>query len=133
MTKEKLMQVYYIDKEITAWKKELEKIRAAREVSAVRLTGVPGRKSAICDKVAENAAAAADTERKIRQKLLELEKARNEVTNYILSIPDCQTRLIFKLRCLNLLSWNAVADEIGGMNSEYSVKKRFYRYLESCG
>ncbi len=82
--------------------------------------------------MAEIAVKTAEIKRKIEEKLLELEKAKNEVTGYILGIDDCQTRLIFKLRCLNLLSWNAVADQVGGMNSEDSVKKRFYRYLERC-
>ncbi|MBO5059971.1 MAG: hypothetical protein J6C82_03565 [Clostridia bacterium] len=133
MTKEDLMQVYYIDKEITAWKNELERIKNSVQVSGIRYSGMPKRKGQLDDKVAELAVSIAETERKISQKLLELEKAKSEVTSYILNIDDCQTRLIFKLRCINLMSWNAVADEIGGMNSEYSVKKRFYRYLEKCG
>lgn len=132
MTKEDLMQVYYIDKEITSWKNELESIRRASVVSGTKW-GVYGKTKGVnSDKVAEIAVKTAETQRKIEQKLLELEKAKNEVTRYILSIDDCQTRLIFKLRCLNLLSWNAVADQVGGMNSEDSVKKRFYRYLKKC-
>lgn len=132
MTKEDLMQVYYIDKEITSWKNELESIRRASVVSGTKW-GVYGKTKGVnSDKVSEIAVKTAETQRKIEQKLLELEKVKNEVTSYILSIDDCQTRLIFKLRCLNLLSWNAVADQVGGMNSEDSVKKRFYRYLEKC-
>ena len=132
MTKEDLMQVYYIDKEITSWKNELESIRRASVVSGTKW-GVYGKTKGVnSDKVSEIAVKTAETQRKIEQKLLELEKVKNEVTSYILSIDDCQTRLIFKLRCLNLLSWNAVADQIGGMNSEDTVKKRFYRYLEKC-
>ena len=132
MTKEDLMQVYYIDKEITSWKNELESIRRASAVSGVKWGAYGRAKGVNSDKVSEIAVKTAETQRKIEQKLLELEKAKNEVTGYILSIDDCQTRLIFKLRCLNLLSWNAVADQVGGMNSEDSVKKRFYRYLEKC-
>ena len=82
--------------------------------------------------VAQAASLIADTERKIKNKLLELELARSEIIRYIMDIDDCQTRLIFKLRCLDHMTWNEVADKVGGMNSEYSVKKRFYRYLEKC-
>lgn len=132
MTKEELMQVYYLDKEIAAWKEELERIRSTLEMSAVGVgTGIRG-KGKYADKVADAAISIAETEQKIRKKLVELEKAKSRITNYILGIDDCQTRLIFKLRCLDLLNWNDVADEVGGMNSEYSVKKRFYRYLEKC-
>lgn len=133
MTKEELMQVYYLNKEIAAWKEELERIRSTPEISAMGV-GVKTRSyGKYADKVADTAVSIAETEQKIRKKLVELEEARSKVTNYILAIDDCQTRLIFKLRCLDLLNWNAVADKVGGMNSEYSVKKRFYRYLEKCG
>ncbi len=132
MTKEDLMQVYYIDKEITSWKNELESIRNASVISGTKWRAGGRPKGIGSDKVAEIAVKTAEIKRKIEEKLLELEKAKNEVTGYILSIDDCQTRLIFKLRCLNLLSWNAVADQVGGMNSEDTVKKRFYRYLEKC-
>ena len=131
MTKDELMQVFYLNKEITAWKDELERIKNISVPSAMRF----GTKSngKIADKVADTVLSIAQTEQKIRKKLVELECARDRITNYILDIDDCQTRLIFKLRCLDLLNWNDVADEVGGMNSEYSVKKRFYRYLEKCG
>lgn len=133
MTKEELMQVYYLNKEIAAWKEELERIRSTPEISAIRAGAQIKGRGKYADRVADAAISIAETEQRIKKKLVELEEARSKVTNYILAIDDCQTRLIFKLRCLDLLNWNAVADEVGGMNSEYSVKKRFYRYLEKCG
>lgn len=104
MTKDDLMQIYYIDKEIKTWQDELQHTNFSSE-----------------------------TKDKIKKKLAELKIAKDKITNYILTIDDCQTRLIFKLRCLNLMTWNDVADRIGGMNSEYTVKKRFYRYLKKEG
>ncbi len=132
MTKENLMKVYYIEKEITSWKEELKRMEDSAYISGMRMGMICKSGGKIADKVADVAIKKAETERKIKQKLIELENAKDEVTNYILNIDDPQTRLIFKLRCLNLLSWNQVADEVGGMNSENSVKKRFYRYLEKC-
>lgn len=131
VTKEDLMQVYYIEKEIDLWKEELEKIRQTSYVTGARISG-GSKTSRISDKVAEVALRKAEIEEKIKRKVIELEDVKNEVTMYILAIDDPQTRLIFKLRCLNLMSWNEVADKVGGMNSEYSVKKRFYRYLDKC-
>ena len=131
MKREELMKVYYLDKEITEWKEEIEKIRDNAMPKGVRFDG--GRSSGrYADVVAQAAAMIADTEKKIKKKLLELECARNEIIHYIMDIDDCQTRLIFKLRCLDHMTWNEVADKVGGMNSEYSVKKRFYRYLDKC-
>ena len=103
MTKNDLMQAYYIDREIDLWTEEEKKL----ENSIQR--------------------------QKISKKISELQRKRQEIIDFIMSIDDPQTRLIVKLRCYNLLSWNAVADKIGGMNSEYTVKKRFYRFLKKAG
>ena len=103
MTKDDLMQIYYLDKEIESWLEDEKKLK----------TG--------------------ERKRQIEKRLSELKKKRQEIVNFIFTIEDPQTRLIVKLRCFNLLSWNAVADRIGGMNSEYTVKKRFYRFLEKAG
>ena len=132
MRREDLMKVYYLDKEITEWKEEIKRIRDRAMPKSVQYGAFKTKKVTPADLVAEAAVMIADTERKIRKKLLELELARNEIIRYIMDIEDCQTRLIFKLRCLDNMSWNEVADRVGGMNSEYSVKKRFYRYLEKC-
>lgn len=131
MSREELMKVYYLDKEIAEWKEEIERIRASVLPKGVRFGTVSGS-GKYQDMVAEAASMIADTEKKIKKKLLELEMARSEIIHYIMDIDDCQTRLIFKLRCLDHMTWNEVADKVGGMNSEYSVKKRFYRYLEKC-
>ena len=132
MRKEELMKVYYLDKEIAEWKEEIRRIR---ERAMPRCAGF-AKNTTGCGKYADVvacvAAQVADAEKKIRKKLLELESARSEIVKYIMSIDDSQTRLIFKLRCLDNMSWNQVADRVGGMNSENSVKKRFYRYLEKC-
>jgi hypothetical protein len=103
MTRNDLIKAYYIGKEIESWKKEEKELKSC----ALR--------------------------RKISEKLLELEKKKQEIFDFVMSIDDPQTRLIVKLRCFDLLSWNAVADRVGGMNSEYTVKKRFYRFLEKAG
>lgn len=131
MSREELMKVYYLDKEIAEWREEIKRIRESALPKGVRFDSISGG-SRCTDVVAQAAAMIADTEKKIKKKLLELEMARSEIIRYIMDIDDCQTRLIFKLRCLDHMTWNEVADKVGGMNSEYSVKKRFYRYLEKC-
>lgn len=132
MRREDLMKVYYLDKEITEWKEEIKRIRESAMPKSIHSNAFTKSSGRHTDTVAQAAVMIADTEKKIRKKLAELEAARNEIVRYILDIDDSQTRLIFKLRCLDHMSWNQVADRVGGMNSEYSVKKRFYRYLEKC-
>ena len=103
MTKNDLMQAYYIDREIQSWTEEEKKLKDDKQ------------------KI------------KIKKKISELQGKRQEIIDFIMGIDDPQTRLIVKLRCYNLLTWNAVADKIGGMNSEDTVKKRFYRFLKKAG
>lgn len=103
MSKNDLMQIYYLDKEIESWNEDRKYIKDGTK------------------------------KKQIEEKLSELKEKRQEIVNFIMGIEDPQIRLIVKLRCFNLLSWNAVADRIGGMNSEYTVKKRFYRFLEKMG
>jgi len=103
MTANDLMQAYYLEKEIESWKSDEDLLKKMSEFP------------------------------KMDVKIKELRQKKEDIVNFIMNIEDSQTRLIFKLRCFNLLSWNAVADKIGGMNSEYTVKKRFYRYLKKKG
>ena len=103
MTANDLMQAYYLEKEIESWQSDEEMLKEMNGFS------------------------------KVNGKIKELKQKKEDILNFIMGIDDSQTRLIFKLRCFDMLSWNAVADRIGGMNSEYTVKKRFYRYLKKKG
>ena len=60
----------------------------------------------------------------------ELLETLNEVEEFIASISDSHIRRIVNLRVIDGLSWNEVARKIGG-NTEDSVKKAFYRFMEN--
>ena len=133
MTRQELMQVQYIKIEINELKEELQKVRE-KAFPRTTIGGiVSGRKSFRHSRVEEVGIKAVGLEKKIREKIEELEKIYEEVMSFIMDIDDSQTRLIFKLKCLDCVTWNQVADKIGGGNTEYSVKKRFYRYLDKQG
>ena len=71
--------------------------------------------------------------RKATLQLLEddlLEKT-NEIEEFIASVEDSRMRRIITLRFTDNLSWNKVADRIGGNYTEDSVKKAFYRFMEN--
>ena len=59
---------------------------------------------------------------------MELMETLNQVEEFIASVED--SRMI-TLRFIDNLSWNKVADRIGGNNTEDSVKKAFYRFMEN--
>lgn len=59
----------------------------------------------------------------IDEKILEVEK-------FMADIGDSRIRRIIDLRYIRNLSWNDVAAKIGGGNTEDTVKKQFYRFME---
>lgn len=61
---------------------------------------------------------------------LELLEALNQVEEFIASVDDSRIRRIITLRFIDNLSWNKVADIIGGNNTEDSVRKAFTRFME---
>lgn len=62
---------------------------------------------------------------------MELMETLNQVEEFIASVEDSRMRRIITLRFIDNLSWNKVADRIGGNNTEDSVKKAFYRFMEN--
>lgn len=70
-------------------------------------------------------------ERRNMLSVLELDSLNqvNQIERFIVGIKDSHTRRIVRLRVLDGLSWNEVADAIGGGNTEDSVKKVYYRYI----
>ena len=61
---------------------------------------------------------------------MELLETLNRVEEFIASIKDSHIRRIISLRIVDNLSWNKVADRIGGGNTEGSVKMAFQRFME---
>ena len=61
---------------------------------------------------------------------MELLETLNEVEAFISSVKDSHMRRIISLRVVDGLSWNKVADYIGGGNTEGSVKMSFQRFME---
>ena len=57
------------------------------------------------------------------------DKSEKEVREFIDSIEDNRTKVIFKLRFLCGFKWEAVAVMIGGGNTEKAVKSTCYRFL----
>lgn len=72
------------------------------------------------------------SQRKSTLELLEFDllKKTNEVEEFITGIDDSRIRRIINLRFLENLSWNKVADHIGGGNTEGSIKMAFQRFME---
>ena len=54
----------------------------------------------------------------------------NQVEEFISSVDDSMMRRIINLRFIEKMSWGKIANKIGGGNTEDSIKKAFYRFME---
>lgn len=136
MTRTDLEQIYYLHRELRMWERELERLRGRSLVQSPHPTLGPqpnaSHGSGVSDKVADRAAETADLERLIAAKRDEIQELRDKAVAYIYGIPDSLTRQVVYYRCVSLFSWRRVAYEVGGNNTEESVKKHYYRFFESC-
>lgn len=130
MNNEILSEAFYLEQEIDEWKKQLARLKDASLTPTLSMDKERVSGGRCADSTGDLATEIADLERKIRKKVYQLTRMKNRIAEYILGIEDSQTRLIFHMRVFDLMTWNAIADKIGGMNSEDSVKKRYYRYLK---
>lgn len=96
------------------------------------ITGMP-HASGAQDKVGNLVIEMEDVLEELVRLEAEMEQVKQKITSYIETIPDIQTRLIFRLRFLRCMTWDEVAAAIGGRNTGKNVSNRCYRYLESGG
>ena len=131
MTLQELSQLYWLNREIERDVRRLEELKdRAYSVSASKITGMPRGGNIAGSTIDRNAAEIADLEAIIAAKITQCMHERNRLERYIANIPDSLTRQIFTLRFVNGLSWLQVAFSIGGANTEDSVKKICYRYVD---
>lgn len=128
MTLEELSQHFKLLERLDRDKEILENLRSAAIPGAQVLTGMP-HAPGVRDKVGDLAVEIADMEDQI--KALEKDIAENgkKVSEWISTIENDQTRIIFRLRFLRCLTWKEVATVVGGKNTEAGVKMICYRYL----
>ena len=131
MTLKELSQLYYLKKEIKKYEQRLDiaQTRATRATSDPTATIITRGKSSSKEEVY------AETEEEIKKCIdnLRIKCKREElkIIKYIETIPDSLTRSIFNLRFIELKTWLQVANALGGNNTEDSVKKICYRYLDT--
>ena len=61
---------------------------------------------------------------------MELLETLNQVEEFIASVKDSRMRRIITLRFIDNLSWNKVADRIGGGNTEDGIRMSFERFMK---
>mgnify|MGYP000948417542 CR=1 FL=1 len=129
MNKRELSQLYYLNREIGQLKSRIEELECIAVSDTSRITGMP-HVTGISDKVGRYAAEIADLKELLDLNLKKCFYELNRLNRYIEGIDDSQMRMIMTLRYVNGLSWRQIAFNIGGGNTEDSIKKLAYRYLK---
>lgn len=129
MTKEELKQIYYLNKEIKMWQRELERIRCKSLVKGQEITGMPFV-SGTSDKVGDMAVEKAEIETVIKGLLAKIQLQRKCILEYIESIDDPEMRQILYLRSVSCMNWYQIAKELGEGYSADAVKQRYYRHFK---
>lgn len=128
MTRDELEQIYYLNRELRKLERELEELTAKSLIQSPLPNASHG--SGVSDKVGRLAQERVDTEQLIRDKKAEIQHQRDKALEYIYNIPDSLIRQVVYYRCVSLMSWKRVAYEVGGKNTEESVKKVYYRFFK---
>lgn len=129
MTLQDLNQHAQLRRELAKAERLRENLRTAAEPGAQALTGlphVPGWRDKLGDLAAEIADVSGEIER-LRARIREQEP---DISAFIHSIWDGQTRTIFHLRFLRGLGWGDIARAVGGGNTAGSVRIICHRYLK---
>lgn len=131
MTLNELSQLYWLNREIEMDQERLAELeQKATSISSPNLSGVPGGSNHFDNKTQRYVADIVDLQMIILAKQQQCIHERNRLERYIATIPDSLTRQVFTLRFINGLPWRQVAAHIGGNNTEDSVKKTCYRYID---
>ena len=130
MTVREMSQLYYLNREIVQLERQLEELECLAEGTTQAITGMP-HGSGTSDKVGRYAVRIADLRSMIDNRKAHCWDELNRLNAYIDGVEDSLTRQILTLRYVNGLSWQQVADSVGGANTEGSVKQLAYRYLKA--
>ena len=131
MTVKELSQLYWLGREIEADKrrlKELEDLAGAPPIA--HLTGMPRGSNDTARKIERVAAEIVDLQAIIAARQIQCIHERARLERWINEIPDSVTRQIFQARFVDGKSWGEVAADVGGPNTEGSVKMACSRYLK---
>lgn len=131
-----MVDIDYIDKYMLAVKALskntaiLESFRA-KTLSAVQIDGMPHSICGATDMVCDLAIEILELKNCITKLKTQVEEMEKEISSYIDSIDDLQTRMIVRLRVLRHLQWASVAYLIGDNCTAEMVRKSYRRHFNT--
>lgn len=132
MTRDKLSQIFYINKELKMWEEELQALREKSLMKSKQITDMPfANTNETGNPVEQLVIQITDIEMIILGKKKELEIERTRLMQFIDNIDDSLMRMIVKYRCMDCLTWEGVASKVGGTNTADSVRKMYVRFCHA--
>ena len=128
MTVKELQQLFYLERIIQHEKDRLDELRASVDLHSPGLSDMPKAPGAR-DKLGDTVPKIVDQESEIQETIWKYSQTKERLLSFINSVPFVRIKMIMILRFIEQKSWQEVAEEIGGKETEYSVKKAVYRYL----
>lgn len=130
MTKKEADQLYYLNKEIGMWQRALAAERSKSLVQGQRLTHISSGNKVFANEVAHKAMRELEIENRIKELEYRTAEEKLKILKYIESLDSSIDRQIVWLRAACCHTWRSVAAEVGGYNSEDSVRRRYERLFE---
>lgn len=135
--KKELEQYRDLVREIDILKDKIEKLKTESRIEHDTVTGsnanFPYQPISISiDGFIDNSNEIKKQEKILKARLIRCERLKIKIEEFIDTIPDSQTRIIFQLRYIDNLSWLQVSKGIGIRYADYSRVKH-NRYLEEVG
>lgn len=128
MTLRELSQLYYLKREIAMDRERLAELESRALPGAQVISGLPGS-AGVSDKLANYAVEIADLRAVIEGKCRRCLAEQQRLEQYIAGIDDSLIRQIFTLRFVEGLSWQQVANRVGGKNSAGNLRVVCHRFL----
>ena len=129
MTLKELSQLHYLKLLISRYRDELQEIEDTLGLGAMNYDGMP-RNPSPKNKIEILTARKVDIQRELERLEAEEQRIKTELEHIIGEIGDYQIRIILLRRFVDLMDWEAVADDLGGKNTGDSVKKMCYRFIK---
>ena len=129
MTIKELYSLYYIEQEIKEYELKILELKEMATNITANYTGMAGG-GAVSDKVGNATAAIVQYTQMLEEAIQRDIEQTIKINAFILEIEDVQLRQIMYLRFVKKLSWQCVANRIGGGNTASGVRMRCKRYID---
>lgn len=129
MTRKDLSRIYYLDRELKMWQRELAELEGKLGVGSSYLSGMRSAQGRPSSPTERQRMALADCKTQIELIVLQIKETTKEVYSFIASVDDSLMRQIINYRCVKLMNWNQIATKLGGKNSAENLCNMYSRFI----